>query len=174
MRWPQFNVYDFFIVFAFCILNFYLYTNWEKFDSTKPINYWLAVDYVLLLVIRIVYVIKNSGYSEKVIKICRIFTYGFIFPLIVTWSILGLFWYQDGLDTIPEDLVPWSYILWLAITVIGGVMMIIDMIYDFVQYRKLRRFIKQVEEADQPYIRDRDSWSRSGGEVDVRLGSIDH
>jgi len=174
MRWPQFNVYDFFIVFAFCILNFYLYTNWDKFSCSKPINLWLAVDYVLLLVIRIIYVIKNSGYAERVVLVCRILMYVFVFPLILTWSILGVIWYQDGLECIPDDLVPWSYILWLVITVIGGIMMIIDMVYDFIQYRKLKRFIRQVEEADQPFLRDRDSWSRSDKEVDVRLGSIDH
>ena len=151
VRWPKFNVYDFFIIATFCILYFYLFSNWDVIKCEHPINLWLAIDYVLLLVVRIVFVIKHSGYSYTVVKICRVIFYLLVFPFMLAWSILGLVWGQEALRCIPDDLVPWSYFLWLVITLIGGIVLIADLVYDIVQYRKLRKFIKHVDEADQPH-----------------------
>ena len=163
IKFPHFNVYDFFIVLAYGILNFYLFSNWHAFSCKNPLNYWLAIDYALLIAIRVIYVVKHSEYSERTNKVCRITLYVLVFPFIIGWSILGLIWYPGALTCIPDDLVPWSYILWLVITVVGGIVMFADVIYDMVQYRKLNKFIRNSDENERPL---RDSWSRMEKESD--------
>ena len=167
MRWPQFGAYDFFIILAYCILNFYLFNNWYAFNCQEPLNLWLAVDYTLLLVIRIIVVLKHSGYSEMTIKVCNILFYAVIFPIIVTWSIIGIIWYQGGLSCIPDDLVPWSYLLWLAITVTVALITIGTLIYDYHQHRKLKKFIQRSDEKNKPFLQE--SFQRNGKEVEIKI-----
>ena len=167
MKWPQFGVYDFFIILAYCILNFYLFGNWHSFNCQEPLNVWLALDYSLLLLIRIIIVIRNSEYSERTVNICNVFFYTIIFPIAVTWSVIGVIWYQGGLSCIPEDLVPWSFVLWLVITVMASFIMLVDLIYDLHQYRKLRKFIKRIDEVDQPFLQG--TYQKQGNEVEIKV-----
>ena len=148
MKWPKFNVYDFFLVISYLILNFYLVTNWKEFDNcAEPLNLWLIVDYSLLFLVRILFVIKTSGYKERFVRIINVFYYGLTFPAIVVWSILGFIWYTaSGIQCIPDDMVPWSYILWLGITMLTGLVMIVNIIYDLIKLRRLNIYISKMDD----------------------------
>ncbi len=148
MKWPKFNVYDFFFVISYLILNFYLVTSWEKFDlCVDPLNLWLLIDYSLLFLVRLLFVIKTSGYRESFVRIINVFYYGLTFPAIIVWSIIGFIWQaNDGILCIPDDMVPWSYILWLGITMLTGLVMIVNIIYDLIKLRRLNIYISKMDE----------------------------
>ena len=154
MKWPKFNVYDFYMVFVVLILDFYLIQNWNAFDHcVNPLNTWLIVDYNLMFVIKLFFVLKNSGYRKRVKLAVNIFLYVVIFPLTVLWTVLGYLWQEVDLkkspDTgkvcIPDDMVPWSFFLWLGFTAAASFILFGTLVYEWMKYRKLKRFINKME-----------------------------
>ena len=146
MRWPKFNVYDFFFLLTYAILNFYLVHNNQRcVNCQHPVYLWLALHYTLLFLIRILFVIKHSGYKEIVIQIVDVLLYAFVLPGLVTWCVLGTIWIQVDYDEIPKNMVPWSFVLWLGIGYLAGIAMIVSLVYDLFQYRRLNSYIQKMD-----------------------------
>lgn len=146
MKWPKFNAYDFYIIIAVLILDIYLLTNWTTFACPTPINWWLLVDYNLMLSIRMLFVIKYSNYTDQTKKIVNILLYIIVLPLVLAWVALGWIWQEGNLNCIPDNMVPWSYLLWLGFTFIGALFLIGTLIYDINKYRKLQKYMSKMEE----------------------------
>lgn len=147
MKWPKFNAYDFFIIIAVLILDIYLITNWSTFACPAPINWWLLVDYNLMLSIRFLFVLKYSNYSEQTSKVLNIILYLVLLPLTLAWVALGFIWQAGNINCIPVNMVPWSYLLWLGFTFIGALFLIGMLINDVNKYRKLRQYMNKMEQS---------------------------
>ncbi len=145
MKWPKFGAYDLYAVIVIIILNFFLLTNWEVFECQSPIHWWLLVDYNLMFITRIIYVMKASGYSRQAKLILNILLFGVQLPALICWSSFGIMWHDDAV-CIPDAMVPWSYFLWLFFTVLTSVLLFFKMIMDWRKYRKLKRYISKMDE----------------------------
>jgi len=90
---------------------------------------------------------KFSGYKHTAVKVINVFFYVFAMPGVIAWSVLGVLWQAgDAFECIPEDMVPWSFLLWLGITILTGLTMIICLVYDLVELRRLNRYMQKIEE----------------------------
>ncbi len=147
MRCPKFSVYDFFFLLAYLILNFYLVRNYESFKQcAHPLHQWLLIDYNLLLVIRILFVIKSSNYGRIFIQIVSFLFYGLAMPSVIGWSVVGVLWHTTtDIECIPEDMVPWSFTLWLGITIITALTVFILAVVDLREQIQLNSLMKRVE-----------------------------
>ena len=145
MKWPQFNVYDFFFILTYFILNFYLLYDWKTFQCHNPLNVWLLLDYILLLFTRVIFVLKSSGYTERARKALNAALYIVVLPVLVVWCVLGAIWQAYELECIPEDMVPWSFLLWLGVSVLSSVGMVVNLIYEIVQMRKLNKYLQKMD-----------------------------
>ena len=133
---------------AYAILIYYLLVNWENFNCEHPLHTWLLVDYNLLFVIRILYVMKFSGYRHTIVRVINVFFYVFALPGVVSWSILGVIWQAgDAIQCIPEEMVPWSFLLWLGITIMVAATMFVNMVFDLIEFRRLNMYMQRMDES---------------------------
>lgn len=148
MRWPKFNAYDFYILLSIIILDFYVLTSWSTFKHCQePLNMWLLVDYNLMLVYRILFIMKFSGYDDESKFTINVLMYAILLPFMVLWTYLGYIWQENGIDCIPDNMVPWSYLLWLGITGLCTVVLFGTLIYDYTKHRRLKQYMTKMEES---------------------------
>lgn len=149
MKWPAFNFYDFFMTLIFGVQMFYVFTNWNKFDCQKPINIWFAGDWVILFMARMIFVIGYSDYSRKVRRNSKIVLYALWMPVMMVWSILGTLWINEqGTSCIPNNMVPWSFYLWLVISWLCTLILAGYGLYDLKTLIQLNAYLKEKPDRD--------------------------
>jgi len=147
MKWPKFSAYDFYAVIVLFILDYYLLTNWDDFeDCENPIKWWLLADYNIMFFTRIIYVMKNSGYTRKTKVGLNVVFFGLLLPLLICFTVTGYMWEESGYKCIPDHMVPWSFLLWLCFTAVTTLLIFIKMLFDWRKYRRLKQYISKMDE----------------------------
>ena len=146
-KWPNFNIYDFFLAFVFVIQYFYLITNWDSITCIEPINWWWAVDWGLVAGSRVFFVLRSTDYPKKFKFFVQLTLYIFFLPIMSYWLACGFIWksesYDDDPHCIPDSMVPQSYTVWLIITAYIVLYLLVKLGIDIHEKIKVDREIKR-------------------------------
>jgi hypothetical protein len=146
MQFPAFTIYDFFLLLISAIQFFYVADNYKAFTCSEPINAWEAGVWLVILIVRVLFVIRfTEEYSQKCRLIMKFVLYCGGLPIILTWSILGTVWILNtGIGCIPKALVPWTYYFWLGIIWAGTLIVTVYCIIDIVRQIELNNYARRV------------------------------
>jgi hypothetical protein len=149
MKWPAFNFYDFFMTLIFGVQLFYVFTNWTNFNCQEPINLWFALDWIILYFARMIFVVGYSEYSKKVRSTSKWILYALWMPIMMGWSIMGTIWInEEGTVCIPQNMVPWSFYLWLAISWLSTLVLALYGLVDLKTLIQLNAYLKDRPDRD--------------------------
>lgn len=135
---------DLVLVSAMSYLSYDLITHSLEYASCyHPINYWLLIVYVILVVIRFALNIVQNSDFHFLVKVFRFYLTCIVIPFLLEWTIQGTIWYVNiEIYTpfcIPPSRLPYLIIWWLTVCYIILILLIGVMIYEIVSVIKQRR-----------------------------------
>nr|GEX80584.1 E3 ubiquitin-protein ligase SIS3-like [Tanacetum cinerariifolium] len=134
IRHAGFRWYDgfFLSMLAFSIIMVVL--SWERYHSCKhPLHLWIAVDYGVVFVFRILMFLDNAIAATSVADYGRVISgwrlfgrllvlyllYAVLYPFLWGWTFVGAIWLAGAKYCLPEKNQKWGYVVWLLFSLCG-------------------------------------------------------
>jgi len=154
MRFAKFTYLDLLVLLGISFFIFELLINWTKYSQcSTPINYWLFIAYIGIILTRFLYVIIKTTGNPCVFKVCLVISVCIILPGLFSWGILGSLWYTINDKTtpncVPEDLFPYLMIWWIGLCFFGGLIILGSLVIEILKYYRNRRRLARLQNAQE-------------------------
>lgn len=150
MKFAKFSYVDLLVLLLFSFLTYELITHWSTYSQClTPINVWLLGAYILITFSRFFFVVINTTESIRAFKVCTILGIFVILPGLISWIIVGSFWYsintRDTPNCMPETQLPFLTVWWIGFCVFLALILIISLIVELVKFKRNRRMLRQMQ-----------------------------